>query len=412
VRPGSPGFIGERLREAREANGLTGAALAELLEIPRQSISAYEHGKATPGPETAEKIAAKLNMPMRFLFEAAEPEEVTAIFWRSRAAATKTARERSQARYAWLRRIVRYLAEYVDFPALRIPSPPNISDIAELTSEHVHDAARNARQFFGMGNGAIENMTWLLEQHGMIIAYADLGAETLDSFSQICRDGRAYVIVNGEHGSSVRYRFDLAHELGHLLLHRNLSAGYFLNATRNKQAEDQAHQFAREFLMPPALFARNFHTSTVEGLKVQKRMWGVSMQAALMHARDLNLIAKEQEQRLWRGISMRGWRRQEPLDDVIPREQPQLLRSAFGSILSAGISRDDVLDALPFSARTIEALCGLEAGTLAPLETHPSVYTLSAVPPNPVEPARAVRRDRLPVDGADVIAFSRDRSRS
>lgn len=191
MRPGSPGFVGARLREAREASGLTGAALADLLEIPRQSISAYEHGKATPGPETAERIADKLNMQLRFFFEPVEPESSAAIFWRSRAAATKTARERSQARYAWLRRIVRYLGEYVDFPALQLPPAPTISEAAELTTEDVHDAAGQARQFFGLGSGAIENMTWLLERHGIIIGYADLGAGSLDSFSQMwARDTR------------------------------------------------------------------------------------------------------------------------------------------------------------------------------------------------------------------------------
>lgn len=222
-------------------------------------------------------------------------------------------------------------------------------------------------------------------------------------------EGHAYALINGEHGSSVRYRFDLAHELGHLVLHRDLDPSHFSNAARNAEAERQAHHFAREFLMPPALFARNFRSSTVDGLKIQKRMWGVSMQAALMHARDLDLITKPQEVRLWRSISMRGWRRQEPFDDVIPREEPQLLRSAFESLINGGITPDAILNSLPFSGRTIETLCGLDAGTIAPAERATGVLSLSeASTRKPIPPPRAVRRDRLPPEGADVIAFGRD----
>ena len=38
---GTPNFVGERLKEAREARGLTGVAVADLVGVKRDSISLY-----------------------------------------------------------------------------------------------------------------------------------------------------------------------------------------------------------------------------------------------------------------------------------------------------------------------------------------------------------------------------------
>lgn len=408
MRPGTPGFVGDRLREAREARGLTGPTLADLLGVSRQSVSAYENSNATPGPEVADRILTVLNLPMRFFLDTGPSEDPSPIYWRSRAAATKAARERSQRRYNWLRRITQHLTEFVRFPDVQLPPALVVSEPVQIANDDIDDAARRTRSFFGLGSGAIENVTWLLENHGVIIGYAELGAPTLNSFSQMCRDGRAFAIVNAEHGSSVRYRFDLAHELGHLVLHRNLDGSHFSNTTRNALIEHQADRFAREFLMPSQAFAKNFYSTTLDGLKVVKRMWGVSMQAALMHATDLDLVNKVQAQKLWRGISMRGWRRNEPFDDVIPRENAELLRSAFDEVLRAGVTPEALLEALPYSAREIEVLCGLEPGKLGGSVDAASVFELSSASrptPKPV----VTRPDRQPAAGAEVIIFGHDR---
>jgi predicted transcriptional regulator len=51
MKPGTPGFVGARLKEAREARFLSAIALADLVGVSRQAISLYENGAKTPGPE-------------------------------------------------------------------------------------------------------------------------------------------------------------------------------------------------------------------------------------------------------------------------------------------------------------------------------------------------------------------------
>lgn len=49
--------LSDRLKELRETKGLTQQEFAELLELSRVSIGAYEKGTATPNTETLIKIS-------------------------------------------------------------------------------------------------------------------------------------------------------------------------------------------------------------------------------------------------------------------------------------------------------------------------------------------------------------------
>ncbi len=395
MRPGTPGFVGKRLREARQARGLSITALAGLLSgISKQSISAYELSEATPHPDHAVQIANLLRLPLEFFLDPEPYEDDSAIYWRSLAAATKSARDSVRRRYDWLRRIVRYLSQFVEFPDLKLPPTVPVRDPVEISASMIEAAARTTRQFFGLGNAPVDNVTWLLENHGVIIGYADFAAAPLDSFSQVCSDGHAYTLINSDHGTAVRYRFDLAHELGHMVLHRNIEPGLFTNASRNPVFEKQAHDFAREFLMPSETFARSFRIPTIDGLKLTKQTWKTSMQACLIQARNLGLVTDVQEQRIWRSLASRGWRRNEPLDDVFIPEQPELLRNAFSTALKSGISREQILADLPYGGEEIEELCGLIPGTLVPALAN-------AAPP--MDAQVLVRRDR----GGHVLKFER-----
>jgi transcriptional regulator with XRE-family HTH domain len=59
---GTPGFVGARLREAREAQGLSQADLARLIDTSRQAISLYEKGEITPAPSMTRLLADVLGV--------------------------------------------------------------------------------------------------------------------------------------------------------------------------------------------------------------------------------------------------------------------------------------------------------------------------------------------------------------
>ncbi|WP_418725248.1 helix-turn-helix transcriptional regulator, partial [Dysosmobacter sp.] len=52
--------VGKHIRHLRTARGLTQEQLAEMLFVTRQTVSAWETGRAQPDLETLERIAAAL----------------------------------------------------------------------------------------------------------------------------------------------------------------------------------------------------------------------------------------------------------------------------------------------------------------------------------------------------------------
>jgi putative transcriptional regulator len=65
--------LGNRLREARAARGLTQAALAEAVGVSRKTVNTVENGVFVPSALLALKIARTLGEPVEALFYLAPP---------------------------------------------------------------------------------------------------------------------------------------------------------------------------------------------------------------------------------------------------------------------------------------------------------------------------------------------------
>ena len=107
-----------------------------------------------------------------------------------------------------------------------------------------------------MANGPISNMVLLLENQG-----ADCGTRPTRRghpgracHSSLLRTGGPYIVIGIDKGSPARWRFDAAHELGHVLLHAKVRRETLDRPEQHKKIEEQAHRFARAFLLPLASF--------------------------------------------------------------------------------------------------------------------------------------------------------------
>jgi Zn-dependent peptidase ImmA (M78 family) len=281
--------------------------------------------------------------------------------------ATKGARARAESRFRWLQDIVAYVSQFVvlpesNFPALDLPENPLL-----LSDKEIEDAAEAVRIYWRMGEGPIANMVLLLENHGAVIARDRLGAESLDSISAFASpEHRPYVIVGTDKGSPVRWRFDAAHELGHVVLHAKLSPEMLARPEQFKRIEEQAHRFAAAFLLPLASFGDDLFAVNLDTLRALKPKWKVSIGMMIMRARQAELLSEDAERRLWVAVSRRKWRTIEPYDDTMETEVPRLLPRAFELILGEGAQTTaDVIGRLSLPASDIEALSGLPSGFLA-----------------------------------------------
>ena len=366
MKVGTPGFVGERLRAGREARGLNATTLAELVGVTPAAMGHYEKGLQSPRPEVMRAIAEKLALPVRHFLRAMPAPAVRKGFYRSMSAATKTDRLRAERRQGWTREIKTYLSSYVAFPHVNLPSFDMPADPKAISNGDIEAFAERTREFWSLGSGPITNCVWLVENNGTTVVHSPLGAETLDSFSEWA-DGMPYIFLGAERGCAVRDRFNVAHELGHLILHRDIDDKHlrYIPADHRKM-EEQANRFAGAFLLPAKSFARDVYAVTLEALLGLKLRWKVSIGAMLKRAEALEFISHDQLQRTWVAYSRRGWRLQEPLDDRIAAEQPHLLRHAFELLVQSGANvRGEILTSGLCSSRDIEVLCGLPEGFLS-----------------------------------------------
>lgn len=366
MKPGTPGFEGARLREAREARGFTAVSLAELVEASAQSVSRWEHGENSPSPETLQAVAEKLNLPLAYFTYPARPVLESAVFYRSMSAATKRARTRALRKLGWLQEIGAYLREYVDFPAINLPDLRLPDDPLMISDDDIENAADDVRRFWRMGNSPVANMVSLVENQGAIVARHQLDAESLDGLSAVGHDDRRpYIIVGTDKGTAVRWRFDVAHELGHLLLHRQVGQTALARSPLFKRIEEQAHRFAAAFLLPMDSFSEDLFAISLDAMRAMKPKWKVSVSMMIIRARHAGLVTEESERRLWINLSRRGWRREEPYDIDMPAEQPRLLGRAVELVLDSGaVTPDDLVSNLRLALSDIEGLSGLPAGFL------------------------------------------------
>lgn len=366
VKTGSPGFIPERLVEAREARGLSVSGLAELVALSRQSVHDYERGRHTPQPEVLDRLAVVLHVPSSFLFRKYDQRPAQAIHFRSLKSTTKTARTSSANKLTWLQRVTTYLLDFLELPSNNIPALYEGAPLG-LSDAEVERAAQATRRHWGMGDGPIPDVVLEMENAGAVVMRLPLLDRKIDAFSCWSPvDGRAFVVLNADKGAAVRSRFDAAHELAHLVLHRHITPSDQGQKEVYDRMEEQAHMFAGAFLLPAETFGREFLVPSIDGFLNLKRKWGVSVGAMIKRTSRLGLAPDDVVARLWRDYGRRGWRSGEPFDDELPMEKPRLLRRSIELLLQERVqTAEDLLDELALADSDVEAIAGLPGGYLS-----------------------------------------------
>jgi Zn-dependent peptidase ImmA (M78 family)/DNA-binding XRE family transcriptional regulator len=366
MRVGTPSFVGARLTEARQARGLNGTELADLLGVSPQSVSQYERSKQSPSPDMLSLMSDKLSMPLSYFTREIRRIESNAIFWRGKTTATKSARDRAEIRLVWIREVIDYLAEFFDFPALNLPKIDVPRDFREIDSDMLEAAVGTVRDHWRVGDGPMPDLLLEMENNGIIASRIYVGVEKLDAFSQWSSAHKIpFVILSRDKASAVRQRFDAAHELAHLVLHAGVDPKRLNTASDYKILEDQAHYFANALLLPAETFSNALWAPTLDGMLAIKERWKVSVGAMIKRCEALDIIDDNSARRLWINYNRRGWRKIEPFDGKIEKERPRLLRRSITQLLTEGEqSVAQIMSAIPLAPKDIEELCDLDIGTL------------------------------------------------
>ncbi len=360
----TPGFVGQRLIEARRARGISATDLAAIVGVSVQSISKYENDHQTPKLDVFHTIASALNIPRSYFLRPVSEEDTNPIFWRGRLSAPPGMRDRAAVRLEWMKEVVDYLGGYFDMKPLNVPKID--IPISSTGFAAIEEVASAIRTHWGIRPGPMPDVIEKLEDNGILVSRIHIGAEKLDAFSQwSTRFGLPFVMLSRDKASAVRQRFDALHELCHIVIHRTVSQKRLNDRASYKTVEEQANRLACAMLLPAKEFMEELYAPSLDGFAAMKERWGASIGAMIMRCQALDILDEDAVRRMWINYNRRGWRNVEPLDIKIEKETPHMIRRSFELLMDEKVqSASEIMTALPFPAADLEELADLEAGTL------------------------------------------------
>ena len=366
----------KRIKEGRLFRGLTQENLADVVGVTKQAVSQYETGVLTPTLEVMTQIADVLEFPMQYFSKPYRNEILTPIFFRKRKTSTKKLVELFQTYIEWMVDIYTYIEQYIHLPELKLLTYARVG----YTRKEISGIAKNIRRYWGLGDGPISNLTVLLENNGILVSKVRLDAKKVDAcsvFFTAPETAKRPMIFLTSGTSAVRSRRDLAHELGHQVLHSWMDEDQFHEY--QDIIEEEAETFASYFLMPEQAIQReSYAVKNLDALLLMKSRWGASAQSILYHLAENECITESMATRLKTALYRKGWRMREPGDDNIPHEQPELIKDAITILVENNIkSGIEILGDLSMPAEDAAALCGVGKGFFQPSKvTRPSLHLI------------------------------------
>lgn len=335
----APTFNPTRLSLARRRKKLTKKALAEQMGVDQKTIIRYEAGEVVPPTSSAHSLASLLGFPLSFFYgpDLDEPRRESASF---RSLSSVPAGERSAALAAGA-----FAFMVSDWVHDRFTLPSH--DLIDCKEGYdPESAARALRQHWGIGERPIQNVVHMLEAKGVRVFSLAENTQAVDAFSMWRRD-IPFVFLNTTK-TAERSRFDAAHELGHLLLHRHGGPRSWRNA------EDQANRFASSFLMPEGdVRAKLPRVSTLREIVAAKKRWRVSVAALNYRLRKLEIITEWQYRTFCIQI-VQNYRQSEP--DGIDREFSVVWDKVLTHLREEGVSVAKLAETLALPTPEVESL--------------------------------------------------------
>ena len=208
-----------KLQFLRERYGCSLRELAQKINYSTTTISKWEKGKSVPSNEIVAKLATIFNVHDNFFFSTGViPNFSGTVFFRKGAVLPKRneIEAKSQARlFAMVDQKITLDYGLRGYESYGIEEKNTQFQV--LDKEEIKQKAIDLRNLLQLGDGPINDMTHVAERMGIRVMFSDLDSEKIDAITCWVND-QPYIILNSRRLSSVRIRFNLAHEIGHIIL--------------------------------------------------------------------------------------------------------------------------------------------------------------------------------------------------
>jgi Zn-dependent peptidase ImmA (M78 family)/transcriptional regulator with XRE-family HTH domain len=296
---------------ARESRGMSQTDLARTINVTQGKISKYENGMLHVAEEDLERTARVLDYTTDFFFQQDRIYGLGSsfLFNRKRKTTPLQAQKRIQAQINVLRMQVERLLRGAEMETENQFEPLDV----DAFNGNAAKVAREVRAAWKLPLGPVSNMTAVVESAGGIILKCAFGTRKVDA-AHLWVPGLPPLFFLNKDLPGDRFRWTLAHEVGHAIMHRHPTG----------DVEEQANMFASEFLLPEREIDPHLPDMSIERAAVLKQHWKVSMAALIMRARDLGAISERKYRTLFTHLSWQGYKTNEPFPIAI--EEPQLLK--------------------------------------------------------------------------------------
>jgi len=344
-------FNGDMLRLARLRKRLHQTEAASRLNITQSLLSRYENRLNVPRDDLVALAARVYDVRQTFFYQTDPiygPPVSIHPMWRKKA--DVSARELDGI-VAELNIRAMHLRRFLESVDVKFSSPLPRLDIDEYAD--AEEVAGLLRAHWGVPQGPIVNLTVLAERSGVLVVHSSLCGAHVSGVTFSPPGLPPLIVLNGEQPSD-RLRWTLAHEIGHLVMHRFPTANM----------EEEANKFAGALLMPsrdirPYFSGRRIDLALVASMKPE---WKVSMQALLMRAKALGFTDRNREEYLWKQMSARRWRLREPLELDFKAELPSVAPNLFKVFQnSLGYSSAEIAELLHLGESELSAYYDVEA---------------------------------------------------
>lgn len=327
----------QRITLIRELYGIRKSELSMRLGVSARTITCWELGLQVPSVGDVAGLCRVFGVGPEFFEPQLEGLPVASglphfRFYRS---GMQVAYRQAQAYVQVTQDLVRTLSGYVDFPALHLPDITADPELADSIVPQM--AAQQVRHEWGLGDGPIAHVLREVENHGICAVFAPFEHASLDAHSVFSGE-LPLIVLNPTKGDYYRQRFDVAHELGHLVMHPDAEPG-------NKVIEAQADAFASELLAPSEVLLDELPTR-MDGvgwlkLKELKEQWGVSMKVLLDKAYALGCLTDQEYRKGLDFLSRSGWKLLEP-GAISGVEEPSLIPHSLDLLGDVGVGPEEV----------------------------------------------------------------------
>jgi Zn-dependent peptidase ImmA (M78 family) len=300
-------IFGNRVRQARELLGETQTDFGEEIGVAQAAVSRMEKTIGEAPDAVLSSIASHTGFPAEFFSRPPGPE-IEEYQFRSRLRFKAADRHRAVRAAEVVHESYSLMRQHASGVPVRLP---------DLSGRNPAAAAREMRSVLAVHPHApLGNLMLPIERTGVVVLALPVAALKHDAFCWWHSGERgSYPVISVLAGApGDRLRWNVAHELGHLILHR---AG-----GTSREIEAEADEFAAELLTPlSALRSEMPSRPKLSNLYAMKARWGVSVQSLIRRARELGAVDDHQYMSLFRQISARGERMNERYQ--VKREKPR-----------------------------------------------------------------------------------------